>query len=388
MFLIKLLRLFLGYVEFTATDGFSERFINLCSRENILLWNIAYKESSLTACIKAKDYKRIRRPAKNSGMHVRIKRKRGLPFVTFRHKARVGLAVGFIVLLIFVCFMSLIIWEIEVVGNVGISSEKILEIINDEGIKIGTFKGSIDATSVEKNSLSRLPGISWLSVNILGSKVQIEVRETQKGPDIIDLKTPVNVIAKKDGVIKKIEVYIGNKTVEINEAVLKGDLLISGVTVNKDNTEVLRHADGKVFAETKTVLYGKAEMLYNEQIISSSKSVYYVNFFSLKIPLCLRGDDFFSTDIMIKGKKSILPIGITRAVRYEYSEPGSGHTRIRAQLLCLLSLVESERKELEELERSGVSRSVMQSEASVTIKGEYKGIENIAEQREIYVEEK
>ncbi len=386
MLFIKLLRLILGYVEFTATDGFSERFINLCSRENLLLWNIAYKRNSLTACIKAKDYKHIRRPAKNSGMHVRIKRKRGLPFIALRHKARIGLALGFVVLLIFISFMSSIIWEMEVVGNNEISTERIIEIINDEGIKIGTFKGSIDTAVVEKNSISRLPGICWLSVNILGSKVQIEVRETKEGPEIIDLNTPTNVIAKKDGIIKNIEVFIGDKTVEINQAVLKGDLLISGVTVNKDNTEVLRHADGKVFAETKTVLYGKTDLIYNNEIISNTKYVYYLNLFSLKVPLCLREDNFFSTDIMVKGKKSVLPLGITRAVRYEFSQPTVSHTRIRAQLLSLLSLVLSERKELEKLDRSVTSHFVMQSETSVTIKGEYKGTENIGIQREIYVD--
>lgn len=388
MFFVKTLRLLFGYVEFTATGGFSERFINLCSREGLLLWDVSYKKSSLAACMRAKDYKYIRSPAKRSGMRVKITRKRGLPFVAYRNKARAGLLAGFAVLLIFIAFMSSIVWEVEVVGNIEVGSEKIIEILNGEGVKIGAFKRSIDTTSVEKSSLSKLPEISWLSVNILGSKVQIEVRETQKGPDIIDLETPVNVIAKKDGIIKKIEINIGTKTVQLDQAVLKGDLLISGVTVNKDNTELLRHAQGRVFAETNTILYSETALAQSEKTIVLAKDAYYIYFFSLRIPLCLKGDNFFTQDIMVKGKKSVLPIGVTRAARYEFSEQMSEYTRQQAQLLSLLSIVKSEREELKELERTKITRSVMHGGDSVVIKGEYRGIEDIAQQREIYVEKK
>ncbi len=385
MIFVKILRLLFGYVEFTATGGFCERFINLCSREGLLLWDVSYKKSSLAACMRAKDYKHIRSPAKRSGMRVKITRKRGLPFVAYRNKARVGLLAGFAVLLIFVAFMSSIVWEVEVVGNIGVSSEKIVEILNGEGIKIGVFKSGIDIAPVEKSLLAKLPEISWLSVNILGSKVQVEVRETQKGPEIIDLETPVNVIAKKDGIIKKIEINIGTKTVQLEQVVLKGDLLISGVTVNKDNTEVLRHAQGRVFAETNTVLYGKTSLAQSGKTIALAKDAYYIYFFSLRIPLCLKGDNFFTQDIMVKGRRSVLPVGITRAARYELSEQMSEYTRQQAQLLSLLSLVKSEREELMGLERTKITHSVMHGEDSVIIKGEYRGIEDIAEQREIYV---
>lgn len=388
MFLIKIIRLILGYVEFEATGGFSERFINLCNINGILLWDVAYRKNSLIACIKAKEYKYIREPAKRSGMKVRIKRKKGLPFITFRHKARSGLFIGFILLLVFISFMSMIVWEIEVEGSVEVSPEKIIEIINEEGVKIGVLKNSIDIDTVKKNTLYKLPEISWIAINILGTKLQVEVRETQESPDIIDLETPVNIVANKDGVIKNIEVGIGEKVVKINEAVLKGDLLISGVVVNKDNTENLYHAEGKVFAETKTILYCKQELSSSKKSIVDVKNAYYINFFSIKIPLCLKGENFFIKDIMLQSKKATLPVGITKCVRYEFSHNETEHTRKQAELLSLFYLIKNERDSLIECEINNATRSVMQGENSVTIKGEYKGIENIAEQKEIYLDNK
>lgn len=388
MFLIKIIRLILGYVEFEATGGFSERFINLCNINGILLWDVSYRKNSLLACVKAKEYKYIREPAKRSGMKVRIKRKRGLPFITFRHKARGGLFIGFILLLIFISFMSMIVWEIEVVGNVEVNAEKIIEIVNDEGAKVGVFKKSIDIDTVKKNTLSKMPELSWIALNILGAKLQIEVRETQNSPEIIDLDTPVNIVANKDGIIKNIEVGIGEKLVQINEAVLKGDLLISGVVVNKDNTETLYHAQGKVFAETKTILYGKQELIGGEKVITGIKNAYYINFFSIKIPFCLKGENFFKKDIMLKSKKSTLPVGITKGVRYEFSNKEPGYTRKQAELLSFLYLIKNERDSMTECEIIKATRNVMQGENSVTIKGEYKAIENIAVQKEIYLDNK
>ncbi len=388
MFLIKIIRLILGYVEFEATGGFSERFINLCNINGILLWDVSYKKNSLLACVKANDYKYIREPAKRSGMKVRIKRKRGLPFIAFKHKARFGLLAGFIMLLIFISFMSMIIWEIEVDGNVDVSPEKIIETVNEEGIKIGVLKRNIDIDTVKKNSLSKLPEISWIAINILGTKLQIEVRETEESPDIIDLETPVNIVANKDGIVKNIEVGIGEKVVELGEAVLKGDLLISGVVMNKDNTETLYHAQGKVFAETTTILYGKQNLSDEAKTIISVKNVYYINFFSIKIPLCLKGENFFSKNIMLKSKKTTLPIGLTKGVRYEFSDTELNHSRKQAELLSFFYLVKEERESQTECEIIKASHSVMQGENSVIIKGEYKAIENIALQKEIYIDEK
>ncbi len=384
--LVRILRLLLGYVEFTASGGFFERFINLCNFEGVRLWNIVRENDTLTACASIGDYKHIRKPARRSGMRVKLRYKRGLPFVLHGHRARAGLLIGFVILIAFVSIMSSALWEIEVTGAESAESERILEILKDDGIKIGAFKAKINADKAERDILSKMPELSWVTVNILGSKAQVEIRMAVISPDIIDLNTPVNVVALKDGVIKLTEVYIGQKAVNENVAVVKGDLLISGVTVNKDGTEALCHADGKVFAETKTELSAKTSFQCAGQVITGVKNVYYLNFFSLKIPLCLKGENVYTTDIFLAGKRAVLPVGITRAVRTDLGDPASRLTENEAKLLSLLSLVRAERNDLSGLERESISRAFTRTEDGVLLTGSYKGIENIAVQKEIFVD--
>ena len=79
-------------------------------------------------------------------------------------------------------------------------------------------------------------------------------------------------------------------------------------------------------------------------------------------------------------------MGVTRAVRYETADPTARLTENEAELLSLLTLVRSERKDLSGLERESVSRVFTAAEDGILLMGEYVGVENIAVQQEIYVD--
>ena len=89
------------------------------------------------------------------------------------------------------------------------------------------------------------------AVNIDGSKAVIEVRESVPVPEIADTSTPCNIVAAEDGIITKIQLFRGQEEIKTGSAVLKGDLLISGVKTNLDKSETLVCADGKIFAKTE-----------------------------------------------------------------------------------------------------------------------------------------
>ena len=71
MFFIKLIRFLCGYVRFRAKGGFPERFINLCSKENIPLWDISGSKGEMYAKTTIRGYHRIRACARKSGMRRR-----------------------------------------------------------------------------------------------------------------------------------------------------------------------------------------------------------------------------------------------------------------------------------------------------------------------------
>ena len=91
MLIVKFLRSLFGYVLFTGHGGFPERFLNLCVKYHIPLWDLQSHGESFSGKTSARAYKRIRPVAYRSGVRVRIAEKHGLPFFSARNKKRVGL---------------------------------------------------------------------------------------------------------------------------------------------------------------------------------------------------------------------------------------------------------------------------------------------------------
>ncbi|MBQ9553290.1 MAG: sporulation protein YqfD, partial [Clostridia bacterium] len=72
MIFVRFLRLLAGWVSFRVSGGFPERFINLCSRENIPLWNLKNEGGALSAATTIAGYRHLRSCAVRSGMRSRV----------------------------------------------------------------------------------------------------------------------------------------------------------------------------------------------------------------------------------------------------------------------------------------------------------------------------
>ena len=86
MFLIKLTNFLYGYIEFRAEGGFPERFINLCSVNEIFVWDIRHEKDCFFGCMGIDDYKKIKNIAQKSGTKIRVEKKVGLPFFINKNK--------------------------------------------------------------------------------------------------------------------------------------------------------------------------------------------------------------------------------------------------------------------------------------------------------------
>ena len=138
--IFNLFHVIFGYVCFTASGGFAERFINLCTAEEIRLWRIRKRPDGLTACTTVAGYKKIKKSARGSGMKVRLDRKVGLPFILKKYESHTGLFVGLAAVLLILSLMSNHIWVVSVQGNTTVSDEEIAEVFSDAGLRIGVRK--------------------------------------------------------------------------------------------------------------------------------------------------------------------------------------------------------------------------------------------------------
>ena len=89
-----------------------------------------------------------------------------------------------------------------------------------------------DTGQAKRDILLKVDEIGWLSVNIIGSHANVEVKEKIEKPELEDNPSPCNIKASADGVITKITAGEGMSQVKKGSGVAKGDLLISGVSTH------------------------------------------------------------------------------------------------------------------------------------------------------------
>lgn len=386
MLLIRFLRFISGYVRFTAKGGFAERFLNLCRLNKIMLWELKNNGGVVSACTDFASYKRIRSVARKSGMKVRIKKKYGLPIFLESHKWRVGIIAGMLIGGALLLILSTRIWSVDVIGNIRVPSEKIIAVFEELGVGKGASASKINIKETELAALDKLTELSWFNINISGSKALIEVRETVETPEIDkNDNTPADIVASRDGIITVIRPFNGTAEQTIGNAVVKGDLLISGIEENRDLTVTFCKARGYVVARTKREMnYNQPEKFIAKKPITAKKR-YEINFLSFDIPLGIinRENSYREKkEVIINGVT--LPIGMTEYTETVYEEKEIILSDERKNLFGFLGFTDMCVEEFRYLE---VEESKIKSDKKGGFSGEFTCLENIAKEHPMQIEE-
>ncbi len=251
--LVWILNFFRGYVSVLLHGHFIERFINVCTNRNIYLWDIR-KSTPTDAGMKMsiRGFRQIRPVARKTHTRVRIRKKHGFPILMHRYRKRYFFFAGVLLFMLFVFGMSQFVWSIEVAGNERVPTQQILDTLAQLGFKEGTFRPGVDVVDLKNNALLQLDALSWLWVDLRGSKAFVSVQEKTPPPVIVPKDQPCDIIAVKAGVIKLVNAKAGKAAVAPGETVQEGQLLVSGV-VTSQNPEIphrYEHALGEVYART------------------------------------------------------------------------------------------------------------------------------------------
>jgi len=391
MFLFRFFRWLLGYVRFTAEGGFPERFINLCTNNGIVIWNLKSCSGVLYANTSINGYRNIRPVAKKSGMKVRIFRRYGLPFFLHRHRRRVGLLLGIAAFLALVAFLSGMIWNIRVTGNEKVRDDIILNAFAQSGVYVGVRKKNLDAQEIEKAALNKLDSLLWVSLNIDGSTAVIEVREKVDAPPVEDDDSPSNIVAAESGQVVVLEPYEGTAVVSVGTAVNKGDLIIGSVTENKDGTVSFHHARGYVVARTEQKIESKQNFHEKSTVYSAVRKHYTLHFFGLNIPIgpCIEPKDnyeVYDSESRLEIQGIILPVSITRRHFLICEEKEGQITSEQAQLMATESLINNSSVNLKTAKVLDENFRLIKSDKSIIVSGHYVCNKNIGLEKPLQVE--
>jgi similar to stage IV sporulation protein len=219
-----------GYVKIRIYGKMPEKFINLCTANYIILWDI-YKEGTgetIVATMRLADFLRIRPIVLKAPVHICVISYGGVPFILKRLKRRRMLPLGIFLFIIVLNILTSYIWFIDITGTKQLPPDRIKEIAYQYGLKPGIMKDTLDIKVIENKMLLSLPEISWIGINFMGTHATIEVVEKTM-PKIED-KLPADIIAGKDGIIVELIALAGQPVVKAGDTVKKGDILIKGIT--------------------------------------------------------------------------------------------------------------------------------------------------------------
>ena len=253
MLAIKLWNYFKGYVIIKVEGLTLEKFLNLAANSDIYIWDIKRIDYTLLEMkVSTRGFKELKKIANKGACRVYIKEKIGFPFFMNRLKKRKMLGFGFLIFLGLIFFLTSFIWEIEISGNELITNEDILVLLENIDVKCGTMKYNIDKDKIKDIILDEIDTLSFVGVEVKGTRLVIEIKEQDLPPKAIDKDTPCHIIAKKKGVIVKIVAKNGKNIVKEGDVVKEGQILISGI-VEDEGSELSYsvHSEGEVLATTR-----------------------------------------------------------------------------------------------------------------------------------------
>ena len=245
-------RLLRGAAEIRIVGAAPWKLVNACMGEKI---NIEGVESddliTCRALIFAADAERIRALAARCGCEIEILSVRGYPVwrrALRRRKWAVLFASAAVAALI---VSSLFVWDIRVTENDSkIPDTLILRTLAEQGVGVGSFWPAFRGERIRSRVLAELPGLSWLAVNVRGSRAAVEVRSAIEKPEVIDPLRVCDIRAARSGVVADIRVLEGETLVSRGDAVTAGQILVSGERAARRGETRLVHAAAEITAHT------------------------------------------------------------------------------------------------------------------------------------------
>lgn len=389
------LKFFQGYVKVRLKGYAPERFLNLCSNHDILIWNLENHEGQYEFCISVKGFKALKPILKKTRTSLVILERVGLPFWLHRYRKRKIFFLGIALCAGALYMMSLFIWNIEVDGNLHRTDSTIIKFLEENHVYHGISKSKLDCEAIEELLRSQYADVIWASVKIQGTRLVIDIQENLVSNQTETVgnegeNAPSNLVADREAEIYSILTRQGTPFVEKGSVVIKGDVLVEGkIPIYNDSAELVNYqycaADADILGITSYSYSDRMSMDYEDKVFNGEeKRSYQLRFWGkwLRLPF---GKNNFShydkvtAEIPLKlGESFYLPIVIEKEVAKEYVLEIKTYPKNEAETMMKSKLEQFCKK----LEQKGVqiieNNVIIVAEGKSCIaKGEIKVIESI-----------
>jgi similar to stage IV sporulation protein len=239
----RLIRWFCGYIDVRLYGHQVNRFINLCSRNGIHLWDIKRDlEHYFRVLLRLRDFYALKPFLRKTRTRIRIIGRHGFPFWCHRHPHLKWVPVFALIVLCVYIYSRTLIWEIQIQGNDLITDYELLQVLEEQSVAIGCKSSSLDCSSLEYEIRKRFTEIGWVSVYYEHTRLCVDVRESLYGEqeDFPPDTNRYDLIANKDAYVFSIVTRAGTPVITADTYVKKGDLLVKGFFYAYDDSGAIK----------------------------------------------------------------------------------------------------------------------------------------------------
>lgn len=303
----------LGKVSFCAEGGFLQLFLGECKKLGAELFDVTVNGDGICAWVRQYDINLIFSAAKDSGMSISIIKRTGLPHIYLRYRKRLGVPVGMLVFILIISVLRSFIWSVDITGAENIPIEQIEAHLTALGVSDGSFCDGINCKDIEFSLYKNFPDINWVNVRLAGSRLIVDISERKVIAEYKD-KSYSNVIAAKDGEIVRADIFSGEGYIYSGTAVVKGDLLVSGVINHRDGSVEFTDSNAFILARTKNFISSSIPLTVSVLKHEKCKDIYFPTFFGLSLLKLadVKNNYFTYSSVFFRSADITYPVGIVR----------------------------------------------------------------------------
>ncbi|MCD8216989.1 MAG: sporulation protein YqfD [Clostridiales bacterium] len=388
--MLKLIKFFRGYLYVQITGYSPERFLNLCTGMDIVLWGIMPEEDGYSFYISRAAFGIIAPALEKTGTQISVIRKIGLPFLAQKYRKHGFFFVGIFCAAFLLYFLSLFLWKVEIEGNSYYSTQTILDCLEENGVGYASLKAGINCKELQNLLRKEFTDLTWVSTKIEGTRLYIVVQErlngsTDEEKDSDDTEA-TDLVASHAGTVESIVVRSGTPLVAAGDAVEEGDILVSGaIEVMDDSGETAswRFVQSDADVQIRTTIFYEDEfpLNYEEKTLNGEVKygvTFYFNEYELNLGKAPGEGEFLEinkVNPVVIGSDFYLPFQMEKKTWLEYESGEKQYTEEEIQTLAQEHLEQY----CENLEKNGVqilSNSVMigRSGENILVSGELEAL--------------
>lgn len=264
---MKIFRFFLGSVKIQLKGQEVPRFLGLCSKHHIRIWDIDPKDGDeITFVLLKPDVFRLHPLLKKTNSRFRILEKRGFPFWLRKYRWRYAFGLGFLLALGLFWYLSGFIWQVKLTGNSSVTDSMMEHFLEEQETGAGTRRKQIDTLALESAIRTAFPQVIWITVYQKGTVLHIDLREQMAVEEKTEEEAEevYHLIAPCDGQVTSIFLRRGTAAVAVGDTVQQGDVLVYGWIPVYDDTGTLLQAYDSCRADGDVMIAGQE--VYEEEL--------------------------------------------------------------------------------------------------------------------------